>query len=49
MGDRILPAKYEIIPEEDPGNKTALIFKNMIFNKPIKASFFSIQNMKRIK
>ena len=49
MGDRTLPAKYEIIPEEDPGNKTTLIFKDMIFNKPIKASFFSIQNMKRIK
>lgn len=49
MGDRILPGKYEIIPEENPGNKTILKFKNMIFNKPINESFFSIQNMKRIK
>lgn len=49
MGDRILPAKYEIIPEEDPGNKTILKFKNMIFNKTINEFFFSIQNMKRIK
>ena len=49
MGDRTLPSKYEIIPQENPGNKTTLIFKNMVFNKVIKDSFFSIQNMKRIK
>lgn len=49
MGDRILPAKYEIIPEEEPGNKTILEFQNMVFNKAIRESFFSIQQMKRIK
>ncbi len=49
MGDRIIPEKYEIIPEEEPGNKTILIFKNMVFDQNIDEGFFSIQNMKRIK
>ncbi|MBI9035832.1 MAG: outer membrane lipoprotein-sorting protein, partial [Bacteroidales bacterium] len=49
MGDRMLPGKYEIIPQDEPGNKTILLFNNMIFEQEIDESFFSIQNMKRIK
>ncbi len=46
---RKLPAKMEILPEDEPGNKTIVILKSMKFNQPIKESFFSQQNMKRVR
>ncbi|RLD38923.1 MAG: outer membrane lipoprotein-sorting protein [Bacteroidetes bacterium] len=49
MGDRKIPARVEMIPADDPGKKTIMEFKNLIFNQPIDDSFFSKQNMKRVK
>lgn len=49
MDDRKLPTRMEMIPADEAGNKTILIFKNMKFNINLKESFFSQQNMKRIR
>lgn len=49
MDDRIMPTHLEMIPADKPGQKTIMIFENTKFNRPIKESFFSIQNMKRVK
>lgn len=49
MGDRSIPTHVEMIPADDPGKKTIMEFKNLIFNKPIDDSFFSKQNMKRVR
>ena len=49
MGDRKIPTHVEMIPADDPGKKTIMEFRNLIFNKPIDDSFFSKQNMKRVK
>ncbi len=49
MGGKKLPSKFVIIPEDNPGNKTIVILKNITFNDEIKDSFFSQQNMKRIR
>ncbi len=49
MGNRKIPTRYEIIPEEEPGNLTSLEFIEMEFDFPIKESFFSQSAMKRIK
>jgi len=49
MDDRIMPTRLEMIPQNKPGQKTILIFDNIKFNMPMKETFFSIQNMKRIK
>ena len=49
MGDRMIPTRMEIIPADKKGHKTELIIEEMIFNKPIDDSFFSQQNMKRIR
>ena len=49
VGDRIMPTRYEIIPEDKPGNKTIMEFKSVKFNIPIDDGFFSIQNMKRVQ
>ena len=49
MGGKKLPSKFEIIPEDDPGNKTIVVLKDIVFDTEIKDSFFSQQNMKRIR
>lgn len=49
MDDRKIPTRMEMIPADEPGNKTIIIFKNMKFSVKIDESFFSQQNMKRIR
>ncbi len=49
MDDRKIPTKYTIIPEEEEGNKTILEFIETDFNAKIEESFFSQQNMKKIR
>ena len=49
MDDRKIPTRMEMIPADEPGNKTILIFRNMKFSVKIDESFFSQQNMKRIR
>lgn len=49
FGDRKLPSKMEIIPAEEPGNKTVVIIRSMQFNQQIAESFFSQQNMKKVR
>ncbi len=49
FNDRKIPTHMEMIPADKEGNKTILDMKNMIFNKDIPDSFFSQQNMKRVK
>ncbi|MCH4896026.1 outer membrane lipoprotein-sorting protein [Marinilabiliaceae bacterium JC040] len=48
-GDRYLPSKIIIIPNEDPENKTIIETISNSFNFPIKKRFFSQQNMKRLR
>jgi outer membrane lipoprotein-sorting protein len=49
LGGRMLPSRLEMVPEEVPGNKTVLVYQDAWFDRPIEDSFFSIQNMKRIR
>jgi len=49
MDDRMMPTHLEMIPEDKPGQKTIMVFEQIKFNVDLKESFFSIQNMKRIK
>ncbi len=46
--DRKLPAHLEMIPADNPDQKTVMDMKNMKFNTDIPETFFSQQNMKRI-
>ena len=46
---RTIPAKLELLPAEEPGNKTLVEIKDIKFNVPIGDSFFSQQNMKRVR
>ena len=49
MDGRKIPVKVEIIPENEKGQKTVIIMNNIKFNREIPDSFFSQQNMKRVR
>jgi outer membrane lipoprotein-sorting protein len=49
FGDRKLPARMEMVPADKPGNKTILQMEDMQFNIDIPDSFFSQQNMQKVK
>jgi outer membrane lipoprotein-sorting protein len=49
LGGRLLPARMEMIPANKKGNKTVLIYSSLIFDKPIEDSFFTTQNITKVK
>jgi len=48
FGDRRLPSHWEMIPHDNPGNKTILDYDELKFNISVNTDFFSLQNMKRV-
>ena len=49
IGGRILPTRMEMIPADNPKQRTVIIYKNIEFEIDIDSDFFSIQNMKRVR
>jgi outer membrane lipoprotein-sorting protein len=49
LGGRMLPSRLEMIPVEKKGSKTVLIYKAMTFGESISDSFFTLQNMQRLR
>ena len=49
LGGRAIPTHWEMIPEDKPGQKTVMEYIDIEFNAKIKESFFSKQNMKRVR
>ena len=49
MDGRLIPTRIELIPAEEEGQLTIIEMKEMKFNEPIEESFFSQQNMKRVR
>ena len=49
MSGRPFPTLWEMVPIDKPGNLTILTYHVLEFDKPIADSFFSEQNMKRIR
>jgi outer membrane lipoprotein-sorting protein len=49
IGDRTIPTKYTIVPADEDDQWTSMEFVNIKFNINIEDSFFSIQNMKRVR
>ncbi|MBA4322679.1 MAG: outer membrane lipoprotein-sorting protein [Odoribacter sp.] len=49
MDGRVVPTKLELVPAEEPGNKTLVLIKEIKFNIPVQESFFSQQNMKNVR
>lgn len=49
MGGRTLPTRMEMIPADNPNQKTVIEYINQEFNIGLKEDFFSMQNMKRVR
>jgi len=49
MDDREMPTRMEMIPADEEGHKTVLIFDKMEFDVNLDESFFSQQNMRRVR
>lgn len=49
MGGRIIPTRMEMIPADEPQNKTVIEYLNMEFDLDLSQNFFSQQNMKRVR
>ena len=49
MDGRLIPTRIELIPAEEEDQMTIIEIKEIQFNQDIKDSFFSQQNMKRIR
>lgn len=49
MGGRTIPAHWEMVPVDKPGQKTVMEYLSIEFNIKIDESFFSLQNMKRVR
>jgi outer membrane lipoprotein-sorting protein len=49
LGGRSLPAHWEMVPAHEPGNKTVLEYQVLDFTPSLVPSFFSEQNMKKIR
>lgn len=49
LGGRLLPKTLEVVPADEEGHSTKIEYLSMTFDKNIKSSFFSIQNMKRVR
>ena len=49
MGGRTIPTRMDMIPAENPDQRTVIIYNDIEFDTDIGQNFFSIQNMKRIR
>ena len=49
MDGRVIPTRVELLPAEEPGNKTVVEIREIKFNVPIRETFFSQQNMKNLR
>ena len=49
LGNRKLPSRLEMIPMDKPGQKTVFVYHSADFDVSMDESFFSQQNMKKVK
>ena len=49
MDGRVIPTRIEVIPAEKRNQKTVITLKDIKFNIPLADSFFSQQNMRRVR
>lgn len=49
MGGKVIATRVEVIPADKEGQKTVMVTNSIVFDEPIEESFFSTQNMKKVK
>ncbi|MBE2230412.1 MAG: outer membrane lipoprotein-sorting protein [Chitinophagaceae bacterium] len=48
MDGRLIPTRFEMTPADKPGHKTVMIYKSIVYNKPIEDGFFTTERIKTI-
>jgi outer membrane lipoprotein-sorting protein len=49
IGGKVLPSVIEMVPEDEEGHATTIEYLDLVFNRQYEDSFFSVQNMKRVR
>lgn len=49
MGGRMIPTRVEMIPMDKKNQKTEIVYRNLVFDKPIADTFFTLQQMKTLR
>ncbi|HSK14078.1 MAG TPA: outer membrane lipoprotein-sorting protein [Phnomibacter sp.] len=49
MGGRMIPTRVEMVPMDKKGQKTEIIYKSLVFDRPIADGFFTLQQMKNLR
>ena len=47
MGDRVIPTLMTVLPEDKPGEKTEVLYNEIIFNLDVPDDTFSLRNLQR--
>lgn len=47
FGDRKLPSQWEMRPTQKPGNVTRIRVIDVVFDKPVKDTIFTLRNLRR--
>lgn len=49
MGGRVIPSRFEMIPQDKKGHKTEMVYKKIVFDQPLKDDFFTMNKMKTLR
>lgn len=49
LGGKLLPSRMEMTPVGKPGQKTEIVYKTLVFDTPLEDSFFTTENMTKVK
>jgi outer membrane lipoprotein-sorting protein len=49
LGGKLLPGRLEMLPAGKKGNRTVMIYNQLVFDKPIGDDFFTTQNMAKVQ
>jgi outer membrane lipoprotein-sorting protein len=49
LGGKLLPARLDMIPVGKKGHNTSIVYKTLVFDKSIEDSFFTTENMAKVK
>lgn len=49
LGGKLLPSRMEMTPEGKKGQKTEIVYKTLEFDKPLSDSFFTTENMTKVR
>lgn len=48
MDGRLIPTRMEMMPAGKKGQKTEIVYRSILFNRPLEDNFFSLDRMKQL-